>query len=191
MSITARWHPPPIGIPAKIWAPTLVASPPKWHHRQKWTSPSSMKSTHEPCLNRLIRPTWRIPPMRIPSPSQQGLTLRHRNILSFDRTAGATINGYHHPLASPPERMSITARGITAKEKRTKNWASQLVKKKGNLFIKKIDRYTQGKRKKIATIKRIVRWVKCKWGKRSKCMQEQIQQSNAIQHCSGQCTERK
>ena len=103
MSITARWHPPPIGIPAKIWAPTLVASPPKWHHRQKWTSPSSMKSTHEPCLNRLIRPTWRIPPMRRPSPSQQGLTLRHRNVLSFDRTAGATINGYHHPLASPPK----------------------------------------------------------------------------------------
>ena len=113
MSITARWHPPPIGIPAKIWAPTLVASPPKWHHRQKWTSPSSMKSTHEPCLNRLIRPTWRIPPMRIPSPSQQGLTLRHRNVLSVDRTAGATINGYHHPLASPPEQMKKQKLSIT------------------------------------------------------------------------------
>jgi hypothetical protein len=46
--------------------------------------------------------------------------LRHRNVLSVDRTAGATINGYHHPLASPPEQMSITARGITAKEKKTK-----------------------------------------------------------------------
>jgi hypothetical protein len=28
-------------------------------------------------------------------------------------------------------------------------------------------------------------WVECKREKRSKCMQEQIQQLNAIQHCSG------
>jgi hypothetical protein len=87
--------------------------------------------------------------------------------------------------------MSITARGIKAKEKKTKSKIEhhRSWKKKENLFIKKLIGIYRERGRKVATIKRIVRWVKCKWGTRSKCMQEQIQQSNAIQHFSGQCTE--
>jgi hypothetical protein len=87
--------------------------------------------------------------------------LRHRNVLNSDRTDGATINGYHHPLASPPKQMSITARGITAKEKKKKiehhrSWHQRQGDMTICLLKKNMYRVTIGKKKIKNSNKRIV-----------------------------------